>query len=637
MEFRKDINGLRAIAVIAVVLFHFNPTWISGGFAGVDVFFVISGYLMTGIIFKGFESKSFNIYQFYSARANRIIPALVALCSVLLILGWFFLLPDDYKVLAKHAISSLSFLSNILYVTESGYFDAVAHDKWLLHTWSLSVEWQFYIVYPAVLLFLYKRFGIDRVKKIVLYSTGAAAILGLALTFLEAESAYFLLTSRAWEMLVGAIAFLYPLPQLQAKKHLTEGAGLTLILLSYWLIDSTALWPGYLALLPVVGSYLIIQASRNNSLITSNLPFQLIGKWSYSIYLWHWPVVVVFHKLELEGSWVYLGIMLSIALGYLSFTLIEQKRFVKVGSLLSLIKSFPLSAVYALSTATLIVYCLAGVPSRPSLNETAKTIEARAIASPLRKKCHWLNYQDIPVSQSCEYFSQDVSWAVIGDSHAVEVAYALGQRLQPLGQGVQHFSFSSCPPSYGMPNEFSHCTKWTNEVIEHVSNDIEIQNIAIIYRYSAWLMGKNEYTYPNLPNEHANTREDMLAALEHMIRALSKTKSNVYVYLPVPEIARDIRNITTRSMLLGDNLENIKAIDKGYYDERNHIVTNFLKLRDFPNNVRIIETSKIFCDATDCFAVKNGMPLYFDDDHPSLFAAQKMVDLIPHQINVINK
>ena len=147
-SFRQDINGLRAIAVIAVVLFHFNASWMPGGFAGVDVFFVISGFLMTGIIFRGIEQENFSILKFYVARANRIIPALAVLCLVLLVFGWFYLTPLDYKALGKHAASSVAFLSNIIYWRESGYFDAASHEKWLLHTWSLSVEWQFYILYP---------------------------------------------------------------------------------------------------------------------------------------------------------------------------------------------------------------------------------------------------------------------------------------------------------------------------------------------------------------------------------------------------------------------------------------------------------------------------------------------------------
>nr|WP_053084567.1 acyltransferase [Catenovulum maritimum] len=138
MQFRNDINGLRAIAVIAVVLFHFNPKWLPGGFIGVDVFFVISGFLMTGIIMRGIEKDSFSILKFYYARAKRIIPALAVVCFIIIVFGWFYLTSFDFAPLLQHVISSVVFLSNIVYWGESGYFDAASSEKWLLHTWSLS-------------------------------------------------------------------------------------------------------------------------------------------------------------------------------------------------------------------------------------------------------------------------------------------------------------------------------------------------------------------------------------------------------------------------------------------------------------------------------------------------------------------
>lgn len=156
MQFRFDINGLRAYAVIAVVIYHFNSQWLSGGFAGVDVFFVISGYLMTSIILKGISTENFSIMYFYMARAKRIIPALFIMCLAVLLLGWFILSPIEFKDLGKHTAASAGFVSNLIYWKESGYFAASSHSKWLLHTWSLSVEWQFYLIYPVLLVILSK-------------------------------------------------------------------------------------------------------------------------------------------------------------------------------------------------------------------------------------------------------------------------------------------------------------------------------------------------------------------------------------------------------------------------------------------------------------------------------------------------
>lgn len=264
MKFRHDINGLRAIAVIAVVLFHFNSSWAPGGFAGVDVFFVISGFLMTGIIFRGIEKEDFSVLKFYLARANRIVPALTLLCVVLLICGWYFLTPSDYKTLGNHAISSIAFLSNFIYYLGSGYFDADSHEKWLLHTWSLSVEWQFYVIYPLLLLALRKFVSINKLKIAVVVATIFGFTFSAWATYKYPSASYYLFPMRAWEMMAGGIAYLYPIYLSRSNRRLVECIGIALIIASYLLISSDDLWPGYLAIFPVLGSFLVIQADRKS-------------------------------------------------------------------------------------------------------------------------------------------------------------------------------------------------------------------------------------------------------------------------------------------------------------------------------------------------------------------------------------
>jgi peptidoglycan/LPS O-acetylase OafA/YrhL len=285
VNFRQDINGLRAIAVIAVVLYHFNSEWLTGGFAGVDVFFVISGFLMTGIIFRRFEQNNFSLGHFYMARAKRIIPALAMLSLFLLIVGWFYLSPAEYSQLGKHVASSMGFLSNIIYWKESGYFDTGSNEKWLLHTWSLSVEWQFYIIYPMVLVFLKRFFTLNILRYIILIACVLGFIFSVWVTYLSPRSAFFLLPTRSWEMLLGGVAYLFPLALKDRNKKSVELIGIMLIAISYFALSSKDLWPGYLALFPVIGAFLVIQSSRDNSLFTNNILFQKIGTYSYSIYL----------------------------------------------------------------------------------------------------------------------------------------------------------------------------------------------------------------------------------------------------------------------------------------------------------------------------------------------------------------
>lgn len=327
-SFRKDINWLRAVAVIAVVTFHFYPSLLSGGFAGVDVFFVISGFLMTGIIFRGLESENFSILNFYISRANRIIPSLGVLCLVLLILGWFYLTIWDFKTIGRDIATSMLFISNIMFSMRSGYFDS--NENFLLHTWSLSVEWQFYIIYPVIIVVLNKFLSEKNLKRsVVVLCLTSFAISVIATNYFPSQS-YFLLPTRAWEMLIGGIAYLYPFKAKSKIFHLNNKllvvVGLLLILISYFFFSSKTIWPGYLAFLPVIGTWLIIQAKVNDNYITDNLVFQKIGLWSYSIYLWHWPIAVCFSYYAINERYKALGIVLSVLLGYLNFILVEKRR-----------------------------------------------------------------------------------------------------------------------------------------------------------------------------------------------------------------------------------------------------------------------------------------------------------------------
>lgn len=326
MDFRKDINGLRAIAVIAVLLFHFHPAWLPGGFAGVDVFFVISGYLITGIIMRGLNDGTFSLKAFYTSRARRIMPALAVMCFVLLGLGWFYLLPLDYSALGTHVASSLGFVSNFVYWREAGYFTANAHEKWLLHTWSLSVEWQFYLLYPIALLVLRRFVALRNLRWWILGGSLTGFVVGVLASARWPEASFYLLPTRAWELMLGGVACLFPFQLRSVQKRILESVGLALMLASFFLVSVQDLWPGYLVLLPVLGAFAVIVAARQNSLLTTHALSQWTGKLSYSLYLWHWPVVVLMNYAGWlgEAGNVLMGIGVAFLLAIASYELIEK-------------------------------------------------------------------------------------------------------------------------------------------------------------------------------------------------------------------------------------------------------------------------------------------------------------------------
>lgn len=329
VRFREDINGLRAWAVMAVLLFHFSLFGVAGGFVGVDVFFVISGYLMTSIIIGGLEKGSFSILKFYMARIRRILPALLVVLFVLLVVGWFWLPRADYQELGKQTAYSLAFLSNFDYWASSGYFDADSHEKWLLHTWSLAVEAQFYVLFPVILVLCWRFWPTKKGLFTVLGVLFAMSLaLNLFVTKVDPSLAFYFLPTRAWELLSGGLAYL-----LARQIHLrnvfnntVSWVGWILILSSMLFINDDLAWPGYWALIPVLGTSLVIFARHEENMFTSNFIVQWLGDRSYSLYLWHWPLIVGLYLLGRNESltWLLGALVLSLMLAHISYNFIES-------------------------------------------------------------------------------------------------------------------------------------------------------------------------------------------------------------------------------------------------------------------------------------------------------------------------
>lgn len=388
-KFRYDINGLRAYAVILVVLFHFKIFGFSAGFIGVDVFFVISGYLMTKIIIDQLLQDKFSIWKFYLARGIRILPALLALTIVIAIVGWFLLIPEEYKNYGKHAASSITFLSNILYWRESSdYFSADAHEKILLHTWSLSVEWQFYVILPIILLVIGK---IKKNRTILNFAILVGFLISIFLSYKVSQSsqttAFYMIPTRAWEMLAGGLVYTY-FSQISLSnpiKKFIEIVGFGLILISLIVFDITTLWPSINAALPVIGSMLILIANNNESILTKPKVFQLTGNASYSIYLWHWPIVFFIGYLGYQDNTgiIVTGIILSIILGWLSYRFMEtptrkylNKLSVAKGYVILVSITIGLTAIFAL------IFIKNGIPQRAQQDYLNKT---KQVVMPLPK------------------------------------------------------------------------------------------------------------------------------------------------------------------------------------------------------------------------------------------------------------
>jgi len=328
VTFREDINGLRAWAVIAVLLFHFSLIGLPGGFAGVDVFFVISGYLMTAIIVSGHEKGRFSIWKFYMARVRRILPALIVLIAALLVVGWFWLPTYDYQKLGAQSAYGLSFLSNIYYWGTAGYFDSASHEKWLLHTWSLAVEAQFYVLYPLIVALVWRFWkGLKAITITLTLLFIVSLTVNLFVINLNPSSAFYLLPSRGWELAAGGLVYLIARQNWVSPSLKSNGfwLGWVLVIGSFAFIEESFAWPGYWAILPVLGTSLIILGQRESCLLTDNTTAQWLGDRSYSLYLWHWPLVVALYFTGLDTDWLWVAgaFVLSLVLAHLSYQLIE--------------------------------------------------------------------------------------------------------------------------------------------------------------------------------------------------------------------------------------------------------------------------------------------------------------------------
>ena len=628
MGFRQDINGLRAIAVLAVVLFHFNPKWLPGGFIGVDVFFVISGFLMTSIIFSGLNNNTFNLFKFYNARINRIFPVLATLFTVLLIFGWFYLIPNNYKELGTQIQQSSLFISNHFFAKGGGYFDTSENSKWLLHTWSLSIEWQFYIFFPIIILTFKKYLNFSQIKPAIVFLFLTSFIYSIYATSVESKTAYFSLTVRAWELLLGSLAFLYPWPLKQKLyKFCIQCLGIFLIFSSYFLITKEIPWPGYIALLPVLGAYLIIISNYQNNLIINNPLFSHIGKWSYSIYVWHWPLVVFGFYIAYKDWWLY-GIPLSIVFGFLSYQLIEKincKRYIEWKDIYKVKPALVLLITLFIST---LIQLSNGLDSRGS--EPLKTI---------------LNEKNNSNPNSCMDLSQNADFTpcilgdksnlkviIAGDSHADSTVSAITSIMDLKKEGVLVLNKSGCAFVFNN-SEYCHIVNQKRIAILNKYRNIPI---IVINRYGSKLEGEND------PNRNSKTIEPSTQELdrrynifesdfESSICKLSQ-HAPVYVLFAIPEQGQNIPNIMAKQLYESGYIKD-NSISLDQYLKRSNRVNSTLARIAHKCNAKILDPTQILCTTGKCISEYRGRPIYRDGDHLSEYGNKLLTPLFKEVIN----
>lgn len=637
MQFRNDINGLRGLAVVAVVLYHFGVAGLHGGYAGVDIFFVISGFLMTQIIMTGIETRRFSIAGFYASRAKRIIPALAALCMALLIFGYAWLIPSDFETLGKHIAGAISFTSNFIFRGGEGYFDAPVRDTWLLHTWSLSVEWQFYILYPLMLLGWAKYSGRSRRKLLWLFGilAVASALCAILVTPVKPNISFYLLPARVWEFLAGAAICLLPRP---VRHHARmEWLGLLMMFASFFVFNDATPWPGYATALPVAGAALFIYAARTNPLLLGTAPFQALGKMSYSIYLWHWPIFVGLGYFALGGNqWApYLGVAASILLGALSYLFIEtptrqkMKRWThrRTGIVFTLL-------VLVMAGAGVAIFKSKGLPGR------VPEVVARADAAAndkykLEGKCTY-GKRTKETTRCYVGEGEGVNYAIWGDSHSGAISSAVSAAAR--SRGVLYLAF--CPTIFGaeigMFDE-PRCARFNEMIFEDIKKLPKNVPLIIVNRYANYLDRRGEVkdqrrfdlVYPDTKQAPAKMEEKVAIYQERLVESLCRIAATrkTYVMKPIPEMRKDVPRTYARALLTGRPAEGI-AITTEEYAERNRDILKALETARKHCGITLLDPLPAYCAGGACNAVDAGNPLYFDNNHLNESGNKKLLPVL---------
>ncbi len=589
MKYRAEIDGLRAVAVIPVILYHAGFNLFSGGFVGVDVFFVISGYLITTIIHDEIQNNTFSIAHFYERRARRILPALLFICLVCLPFAWFWMLPAAFKDFGQSLIAVNLFSSNILFSRESGYFAAVAELKPLLHTWSLAVEEQFYLFFPLILLAL-RRFRdtslLGVLALISLLSLGLAEFASRAYP----TANFYLLVTRAWELGIGALLAI-AMPTMRKPGALLEQGlpvvGMLLIGFAIFYFDASLPFPGIWGLIPVLGTALIIAYATPATFVARALslkPVVTIGLLSYSAYLWHQPLFAFARITMVDSTSVYLLLSAaSIALAYFTWRFIEAPFRNK--------HNFSRRQILRMSVSTAAVLIAIGAYISHNdgfdyrYNDQQQNILAFGdydyVGAYREGECF------LSTEQSFEAYLADCFApaahqnvvAIWGDSQAAALSFG----LRELASDFTQLTASGCPPLLGYRKKARpNC----HEVNEFALRKLGELKPARIILHASW---KSEY------GRHTGSLEDLLTNTLSRLQ-LATPDSEIIVLgnspqwrpgLPEQMVAARLK-LEDRAMLTPSAYADYQAVDK--------------RVREIANNagVKFISILERYCEQDEC-------------------------------------
>lgn len=645
--YRAEVDGLRALAILPVVLFHIDVSGFGGGYVGVDVFFVISGYLITSLIQRELDQGQFSFLRFWERRARRILPALTVVVLFSFAAGCFILIPSDLENWGRSAFTQSLFASNILFWLQSGYFDADAESKPLLHTWSLAVEEQFYFFFPFA-LFVLSLFS----RSLRVWTIASALLFSFALSVWgvanHPNATFYLLPTRGWELLLGALIALAPRSSSEAlaahsRNEALSWVGLVAIAAAVLTYDTETPFPGWAALLPCIGTAAIIWANGTRltflGRMLSTAPLVQIGLISYSLYLWHWPLIVFidyasFDELTLLDKSAIIA--LSIVLAWLSWKFVENPIRRRV----LLRKRTHLAA--AAATGLLVAGGLglsaelaSGYPSR--LPADARRYAAGAVdGNPRGKECHSISVKLVEPIKPCRLgatgSNDNPELLVLGDSHASALMPVLDAMAAEYSVPAWFASYSGCPPIQGVfstGKQNDGCPKF-NQTVLRLAEEHKIQHLVLIANWSLYTEGEESGEMEWLISDaqsNSQSPQDPRVVFEkrftETLDALLQHGFTVWIVKQVP-LQRFLPPVRLTQVSLYGGDPNSVGRPLSEHVARQSFVNSVLEKIEHAR-VHLLDPAALLC-AEDgmCKTARNGHSLYKDEHHLSRFGALQM-------------
>lgn len=631
-KYRPDIDGLRAIAVGSVLVFHAFPEWIASGFIGVDIFFVISGFLISLILFNNLEQGRFSILDFYVRRVRRIFPALMTVMLSCIVAGWFVLFADEYKQLGKHLFGGSTFISNVLFWRESGYFDNAAETKPLLHLWSLAIEEQFYLFWPLLLAFVWKRkWGFLRIVAVIAL---ASFLINIYLVSRDQTAAFYSPFARFWELMVGGVLGYINLhrPDLNSRyRNLQSSLGLLLLAVGFALLSSASAFPGWWALLPSVGAFLLLSAGPEawfNRHVLSNRLMVWIGLISYPLYLWHWPLLAFATIIEGEKPAPHVrfgAVVLSVLMAWLTFVLIERPLR-KSHSLRVVWTLFALNVLVA--ACGMLIYLNDGFNGR-EINKQLDYLSAADIFEGSRNSdgsCNRLNHLPGVAEEVCLSNSAQPTTMFVGDSHVMALHSSIFSKdiqasaIMVAGHACHLYPNLTYTPTY-LRRWANNCTAIANEAIKVAAETPSVQTVVLGGAYPRDDLSLRSQYY--LDGKQLSSRDAFLSGNGAMIDSLLKLGKKVVFVVDVPYLKLDPHSCVNRfnpgtSRECGYSMAEHEALRKDYD-------AAVIELKKQHPGVTVFDPTPLFCHDGMCTAKRDNVYLYNDTQHISLPASKYLL------------